>query len=83
MCLQEEDNVDHILVRCVYAREVWHRSFDILQVNIDPPTHSSTFQDWWLQQRRNLTGKAVRGFDSFIIGTAWALWKQRNTRVFN
>jgi hypothetical protein len=28
-------------------------------------------------------GRTKRGFDSFIIGAAWALWKQRNTRVFN
>lgn len=30
LCLQEQDNVDHILVQCVYAREVWHRCFDTL-----------------------------------------------------
>ena len=24
MCLQEEDNVEHLVLRCVYAREVWY-----------------------------------------------------------
>lgn len=44
---------------------------------------TTTFTEWWLQQRRRFTGRTRRGFDSFVIGTAWALWKQRNARVFN
>lgn len=82
-CLQEEDNVDHILTQCPYAREVWHRCFEVLQINIQPPIQTDTFTDWWLDKRRNFTGKTKRGFDSFVIATAWSLWKQRNARVFH
>lgn len=83
MCLQDEDNVDHILVQCVYAREVWHRCFYTFQLNIQMPSQNTTFTEWWLQQRTRFTGRIRQGFDSFVIGTAWALWKQRNARVFN
>ncbi|XP_073360400.1 uncharacterized protein [Aegilops tauschii subsp. strangulata] len=82
-CLQDQDNVDHILVRCVYAQEVWRRCFDKMHMDIPLPTQSSTFTDWWFHQRMRFSGKVRRGFDSFAIGTAWALWKQRNARVFN
>lgn len=48
-CLQDEDNVNHILVQCVYAREVWHTSFDTLQLNVLCPATTDTFTDWWLR----------------------------------
>lgn len=51
-CLQDEDNVDHILAHCVYAREVWHRCFDRLQINIPGPNAGTTFTEWWLHQRQ-------------------------------
>ncbi|KAE8780818.1 hypothetical protein D1007_45963 [Hordeum vulgare] len=47
------------------------------------PTPPGTFRDWWFDQRRPFSGKTLRGFDSFVIGTTWALWKQRNARAFN
>lgn len=82
-CLQEEDNVDHIFAHCVYAREVWHRCFEAFQLNVELRSTNFTFKEWWLRCRENFSGRIRRGFDSFIIGTAWALWKQRNARVFN
>jgi exonuclease III len=82
-CMQDEDNVDHILARCPYAREVWHRCCELLRINMQIPEVSDTFSQWWLRARRNFPGRTRRGFDSFVIGTAWALWKQRNARVFN
>lgn len=75
--------MDHILAQCVYAREVWHGCCDKLQINITLPSNSDTFKDWWLTQRTDFPGRIQRGFDSFVIGTAWLLRKQRNARVFN
>jgi hypothetical protein len=43
-CLQDEDNVDHILAHCVYAREVWHTCFNLLRVNIQCPTPEQTLR---------------------------------------
>ena len=75
--------MDHILAHCAYAREVWHRCFDALQVNVQVPNTEEKFTEWWLLQRGRFLRKVLRGFDSFIIATAWALWKQRNARFFN
>lgn len=50
-CLHEEDNVDHILVQCVYAREVWHQCFLALQVNVEIRDGVDTFKEWWLKTR--------------------------------
>lgn len=82
-CLQEEDTVEHIVVQCVYARQVWHTCFDSLQINVPPPNNTDTFVEWWLRARSGFQGKHKRGFDSVVIGAAWMLWKQRNAKVFN
>jgi hypothetical protein len=83
LCLQEEDNVDHILAQCVYAREVSHGCCDKLQISITLPSDFDTFTDWWLTQRTNFLGRIRGGFESVVIGTACLLWKHMNARVFN
>ena len=82
-CLREEDNVEHILVQCVYAKQVWHKCLDTLEIDIPHPSSTDTFVDWWLRTRVGFHGKQKRGFDSLIIVAAWSLWKQRNAKVFN
>lgn len=82
-CMQDEDNAEHILVQCVYAREVWHACFDTLQLNSQAPCREDTWEAWWLTARIGFQGKDRRGLDSLVIGVAWSLWKQRNARVFN
>lgn len=79
-CLQAEDSVDHILVNCTYAREVWHKVFHLIGVDVQEPGELDVFKDWWLIVRRSFGGQDRRGFDTMM---AWALWKQRNARVFN
>lgn len=82
-CFQDENNVDHILVQCVYAREVWHYCFDALQLPIPRPMVGDTFMDWWLRHHNSFRKAEKRGIDSLVVGIAWSLWKQRNARVFN
>jgi hypothetical protein len=48
LCDQEEENIQHILTSCVFAREFW---FNILQplniANLVPTQRSTSFVDWW------------------------------------
>lgn len=81
-CLQEEDNVDHIFMQCVYAQETWHRCLDALQLPIQRPLATDTFLGWWMLHRQQFSKAEKRGFDTFVICTVWSLWKQRNACVF-
>ena len=47
-CLQEEDNVDHIFMQCVYAQETWHCCLDAIQLPIQRPATTDTFLGWWM-----------------------------------
>ena len=77
-CLQEEDNAEHILVQCVYTREVWHTMFDALSMQAPIPDAHDHLLDWWLTQRATGSTVSKRGFDTVVIavevdGTGWAI----------
>ena len=71
------------MVQCVYAREVWHEGLQALNLPITRPTENDNLLDWWLVARKGSVKANKRAFDTFVIVVAWALWKQRNARVFN
>ena len=43
---------------------------------------TDTTLQWWLRERGKYHRTEKRGFDTLFIATIWALWKQRNARVF-
>jgi hypothetical protein len=44
--LQNEDNVDHILLQCVYAREVWHGCLETAELQIEALQPDSNLTTW-------------------------------------
>ena len=83
LCDQEEDNVDHILLQCVYARQVWFQCFTRANINLALlPTQHARLEDWWAEGRKQVVKSKRKGFDTLIALNCWCLWKQRNGRVF-
>jgi hypothetical protein len=83
VCLHEEDKVEHLLMQCPYAREVWFRCLRGLELQVQEPRQKSTLEDWWGTARARFRSKERKSFDSFVILTCWKLWKHRNAHVFN
>ena len=83
LCEQEEDTVDHIMMQCVFARQVWYSCFLKMNTNIDLcTTHHSTIVAWWDAAWKHVQKRLRKGFVSMVISICWNLWKQRNGRVF-
>jgi hypothetical protein len=80
--LQEEDNIDHVLVLCPYARQVWCRVLHSADLRIADPCYTGNLLRWWTEVRKRARRIDRKRFDSMVIGTAWTLWKQRNARAF-
>lgn len=73
--------MDHLLVHCVYTREVWARLRSA--ISITQPTHDQlTAMDQWLVERKLLPKDQRSGFDAMFLLVSWLLWKERNSRVF-
>jgi hypothetical protein len=82
VCLQAVDTVEHILVQCPFAREVWFCVFSRLHIQAAPPVVDCNLQDWWSMEREKLQPRGRVGFDTLVALTCWSLWKNRNAWVF-
>lgn len=72
LCDQCDETIDHLLLGCVLAREIW---FHVLRWA-------------GLERLAETGGKIVgadtrKGTNSLMIFTAWFLWKYRNRVVFD
>jgi hypothetical protein len=81
-CLQEEDNVDHLLVMCPYARQVWCRVLHSAELQLADPGFTGNLERWWTEARKRLRRVDRKHFDTMVISTAWTIWRQRNARAF-
>jgi hypothetical protein len=83
LCAQEQETIEHLLVTCVFAREIWYKvlSFVGLQ-QLSPSLDEESFQDWWAKAEDRVASQRKKGFNSLVILVAWGLWKHRNACVF-
>lgn len=76
-CNQQEETIDHIILGCVFSREVWARCLQIYRLD------STSFMQWWIQSRKSLSKPIQRAFDSLFFLIGWRIWKERNSRTFD
>jgi len=66
-CSQEVETSDHLLLACVYSREVWCRVLFALRLPIQAPGSDARLVQWWLRTRMQLGGELREGFDSLVL----------------
>jgi hypothetical protein len=74
--------LEHILLGCVFSREVWFQVFRKLHLDGIIVVRQENFFVWWLRARKLLPKATRKGFDSLTFLIGWALWKERNARTF-
>ncbi|KAF8666413.1 hypothetical protein HU200_053520 [Digitaria exilis] len=81
---QPPPTLDHLLISCVFSRQVW---FNILQrlglQAVAPQPEDHSFESWWDQASRRVADQARKGLNSAIILVAWSLWIHRNRCDFD
>ena len=50
--------------------------------NLELPSEEDTPEEWWIRERRKVTGNNKRGFDTLVCLGYWYLWKNRNAWTF-
>jgi hypothetical protein len=82
-CDQEEETINHILIGCVFAREVWTITLQHLDfMHLAPQPVVIHFSGWWKRAIAAAAKEVRKGLNSLIILVAWDIWKHRNARVF-
>lgn len=82
LCDQVQESADHLILQCVYAKEVWwHMSQEtggLLQV----PRPGITMEGWWNPSVQGKESKLRQRLASLLIYTAWNIWREWNRRIF-
>jgi len=84
LCDQEDENIQHLLIGCVFAKQFWLvilHNFGLAA--LAPQPSDSSFDVWWDKTILMVNGDVKRGLNSLIILGAWTIWKHRNDCVFN
>ena len=80
---QDEENVQHLLTNCVFARDFWFRILAPMGfLSSVPGRRDHVFVVWWKKARKQAPKVKRKGLNSLIILGAWMLWKHRNACVF-
>lgn len=84
LCDQSDENINHILVGCVFVREAWFHVLHLIGLAaITPTTEDAGFQEWWRAAARRAGKDAAKGLNSIVMLVAWTLWNHRNWCVFD
>ncbi|GJN11283.1 hypothetical protein PR202_ga29462 [Eleusine coracana subsp. coracana] len=82
LCVQLTETLDHLLLGCVFSRQIWYNLLRNVGHQILTPTADSAIVDWWLTARKRIPKAHRKGFDSLVVLVTWEVWKERNRRVF-
>ncbi|GJN35167.1 hypothetical protein PR202_gb23914 [Eleusine coracana subsp. coracana] len=82
-CDQADEDIQHILTDCVFAREFWYKVLAPVGMPANTPGQDDdVFAEWWKKARKHADKTKRKGLNSLIILGAWTLWKHRNSCVY-
>jgi hypothetical protein len=80
----QEESIDHLLVRCVFARHFWYCLLQRVGLAaLAPQPAEPSFFDWWRRMSSSVSKITAKGLNSVIILGAWMLWWHRNACLFD
>ena len=79
-CAQKLETAKHILLDCVFARQVWLRVLSPPGWIALSPLSGSWLQDWWPSSRACLPNHLRASFNSLVFLVSW---QEHNSRVFD
>lgn len=82
LCNQCDETIQHLLLRCVYAREVWFGVLHWLGVGRLTPSSIDHILPWWSSWQQTIPPKMKKGINSVIICALRCIWLERNRRIF-
>lgn len=72
MCDQDDENIQHLLVGCVFARQFWFCILSSVGLTLTAPkTTDLSFEAWWDRAESAVSVEARKGLNSLITLGAW------------
>jgi hypothetical protein len=82
LCCQDAETINHLLVQCVFSREIWFKVLRRCGWHGVAPTQDHLFAVWWTTSRKCVPKGRRKAFDSLVVAMSWAIWTQRNDMTF-
>jgi len=84
LCDQTDETIDHLLVSCVFSRQVWFAVLHDLGLQaLAPQAGERFFEDWWASTSSRVSDQVQKGVNSITILSSWSLWNHCNQCVFD
>lgn len=83
LCCQVDEDATHMLLGCVFAREVWYNILLPLRLHRFTPDGTVPLSEWWPSITRAVPPRHRRGMNTTIAATLRFIWLERNSRVFD
>jgi hypothetical protein len=82
LCDQQAETINHLLVSCVFTKQVWTGLFQLVALlELVPQLNDEVFNDWWRTSALRVQGQQRKCFNSLVVLGAWVIWKYRNLCV--
>lgn len=81
MCLRDEETVNHLLVHCNFAYNVWVALFARFDMQWVMPWSVAELFRRWLFRCHFTHGRILWKF--MLYTACWKIWLERNNRIFN
>lgn len=83
LCDQENETVDHLILQCIFSKQVWQyvNDWKLTQV-YSIPESNKTLKEWWNDAMARCQVKERKSSAAIIMDIAWNIWKERNRRLF-
>ena len=83
LCAQEDENLNHMLLGCSFAREVWYNVLLPWPLHRRTPTPADSIKDWWPALSNSAPSRSRRRINTMVWLVLRFIWLERNRRVFN
>ena len=80
-CDQHEETIDHLLLGCVFVREVWAIMCREIHMPQWTPSQDSRLRDWCAVT--STQGQGAKDTRAILLLVLWEIWKHRNAIVFD
>eukprot|EP00268_Persea_americana_P033489 TRINITY_DN33165_c1_g2_i2.p1 TRINITY_DN33165_c1_g2~~TRINITY_DN33165_c1_g2_i2.p1 ORF type:complete len:146 (+),score=9.08 TRINITY_DN33165_c1_g2_i2:242-679(+) len=80
VCFAGEESIDHLLLNCRIAQQLWRSTLDWFQVSKPLPNSLSALFEFW-RLGVGFTRERILRNASFLV-VIWSIWKERNRRCF-
>ena len=81
MCKQDSESISHLFLQCHYARSLWVKVFNEFGLDTEVPDNLFHLLDHCSDKRWKNSIKSL--WVCAIWAVSWAIWKERNSRIFS